>query len=167
MKALAIALVVAFALTTAVNQRPSEPLLEKFFAAETPADGEALAAHFEPFDFEYLYKRLKEGRTYLDEKRGEYSLRWKSKSGPYFNNVVEVPADYDPAKKLPLRVQLHGGVGRPSPNAEAPGRQPTPGGRAPNRIGGEKQIYLHPSGWMQAQWWMRSRSTTSCAPSIR
>jgi len=153
-KALAIALVVAFALTTAVNQRPSEPLLEKFFAAETPADGEALAAQFEPYDFDaFLYKRLKEGRTYLDEKRGEYSLRWKSKSGPYFNNVVEVPTDYDPAKKWPLRVQLHGGVGRPSPNAQPPGRQPTPGGRTPNRIEGEKQIYLHPSGWMAAQWW--------------
>ena len=153
MKALAIALVTAFALTAAVNQKPAEPLLEKFFAAETPADAEALANSFEMFDFEYLYQRLQQGRTYLDEKRGEYSLRWKSKSGPYFNNVVDVPADYDPAQKWRLRVQLHGGVGRPSPNAQAPGRQPTPSGRAPNRIEGEKQIYLHPSGWMAAQWW--------------
>ena len=148
MKALALALVAAFALTTAVNQRSSHPIVEKFVAAETPADAEAMAAQFEPFDFDYLYKRLKEGRTYLDEKRGEYSLRWKSKSGPYFNNVVEVPSDYDPAKKLPLRVQLHGGVGRPSPNAQAPGRQPTPNGRTPNRIEGEKQIYLQPSAWV-------------------
>ncbi len=61
MKAVAIALVAAFALTTAVNQRPSDPLFEKFFAAETPADAEAMAAQFEPFDFEFLYKRLKEG----------------------------------------------------------------------------------------------------------
>ena len=83
MKAFAIALVAAFALTTAVNQKPAEPLVEKFFAAETPADAEAMAAQFEPFDFDFLYKRLKQGRTYLDEKRGEYSLRWKSKSGPY------------------------------------------------------------------------------------
>ncbi len=97
----------------------------------------------------------KQGRTYLDEKRGEYSLRWKSKSGPFFNNVVDVPADYDPAQKWQLRVQLHGGVGRPSPNAQAPGRQPTPRRTAatPNRIEGEKQIYLHPSGWAAAQWW--------------
>ena len=70
-----------------------------------------------------------------------------------FNNVVDVPADYDPAQKWQLRVQLHGGVGRPSPNAQAPGRQPTPAGRTPNRIEGEKQIYLHPSGWVAAQWW--------------
>jgi dienelactone hydrolase len=50
-------------------------------------------------------------------------------------------------------VQLHGGVGRPSPNAQPPGRQTAPAGRTPNRIEGEKQIYLHPSGWIAAQWW--------------
>ena len=150
MKALALALVAAFALTTAVNQKPAEPLLEKFIAAESPADAEAMAAQFEPFNPDILYKRLKEGRTYLDEKRGEYALRWKSKVGPYFNNLVDVPDDYDPAKKWMLRVQLHGGVGRPSPNVQQPGRQP---GRANNRIAGEKQIYLHPSGWAAAQWW--------------
>ncbi len=64
-----------------------------------------------------------------------------------------MPTDYDPAKKWQLRVQLHGGVGRPSPNAQAPGRQATATGRAPNRIEGEQQIYLHPSGWIAAQWW--------------
>jgi len=150
-KAIVFALVTAFALTTAANQKPAEPLLEKFLAAETPAEAEAMAPQFEPFDPDSLYERLQQGRTYLDEKRGEYALRWKSKSGPYFNNVVEVPADYDPAQKFQLRVQLHGGVGRPSPNT--PGRNPTPGGGTPNRIGGEKQIYLHPSGWIAAQWW--------------
>jgi len=152
-KAIATALVAAFALTTAANQKPAEPLVEKFLAAETAADAEAMAAQFGPFDPDLLYKSLQQGRTYLDEKRGEYSLRWKSKSGPYFNNVVDVPVEYDPAQKWQLRVQLHGGVGRPSPNAQAPGRQPTPAGGAPNRIEGEKQIYLHPSGWIAAQWW--------------
>src|SRR5262245_20193459 len=83
-KALVYAFVAAFALTTAVNQKPAEPLLEKFFAAETPAEAEAMATEFESFDADALYKRLQQGRTYLDEKRGEYSLRWKSKSGPYF-----------------------------------------------------------------------------------
>lgn len=150
MKALVIALVVAFGVSTAVNQPPANPLLDKFFAADTPADAEALAPRFESYDPDILHKRLEEGRKYLDEKRGEYALRWKSKSGPYFNNVVDVPDDYDPAQKVMLRVQLHGGVGRPSPNVQQPGRQP---GRANNRIAGEKQIYLHPSGWVAAQWW--------------
>jgi predicted esterase len=153
-KALAAALFAMLGLTTVVNQQPASPLVEKFLAAESPADAEALAPQFESVDFDGLYARLKQGRTYLDEKRGEYPLRWKSKSGPYFNNVVDVPGDYDPAQKWMLRVQLHGGVGRPSPNAQAPGRQQAQqNGRTANRIEGEKQIYLHPSGWVAAQWW--------------
>lgn len=158
MKLFAFVLTAAAVLAmSAVNQTPAagEPLFEKFFAAETPADAEALAGQFEQLDPDFVYRRLKQGRTYLEEKRGEYSLRWRSKSGPFFNNVVDVPAGYDPAQKLMLRVQLHGGVGRPSPNAQAPGRQPAagPNSRAPNRIEGDRQIYLHPSGWVAAQWW--------------
>ena len=152
MKALALALGAVLTLNTASDQIPPDPLIQKFFAAESPADAEAIAPQFEAVDFDELYQRLQQGRAYLDEKRGEYALRWKSKSGPYFNNLVEVPADYDPARKWLLRVQLHGGVARPSPNPP-PGRQPVPAGRQPNRIEGEKQIYLHPSGWMAAQWW--------------
>jgi predicted esterase len=136
---------------------PVDALFEQFFAAESPADAQAVAERIAAAnpDFDAAYARLKKGRTYLDEKRGEYSLRWRSRSGPFFNNVVDVPADYDPSKTWQLRVQLHGGVARPSPNAVAPGRPApaAPGGRTPNRIDGEKQIYLHPSGWAAAQWW--------------
>ena len=127
-----------------------------------------MAPQLEPFDFDYLYTRLKQGRTYLDEKRGEYSLRWKSKSGPFFNNVVDVPADYDPAQKWQLRVQLHGGVGRPSPNAQAPGRQPTPatGARPIASRARSRSICIRAAGSPRSGG-TRSRSTTSCAPSIR
>ncbi len=102
-----------------------DALFEKFFAAQSPADALVVADLIaaSSVDFDAAYARLRKGRTYLDEKRGEYSLRWRSKSGPFFNNVADVPADYDPSKPLQLRVQLHGGVGRPSPNAVAPGRQ--------------------------------------------
>ena len=103
MKVFVAALIAGLALTTTtVNQRPTSPLVEKFFAAESAADAESLAVGMESLDFDYLYGRLKQGRTYLDEKRGEYSLRWKSKSGPFFNNVVDVPTDYDPAQKVPV-----------------------------------------------------------------
>ncbi len=160
MKLRAIALIALFSTGLAAQTpAPSDGLFERFFAAESPADaatiGDQIAAS--GIDFDAAYAKLRKGRAYLDEKRGEYSLRWRSKSGPFFNNVVDVPAGYDPARQWPLRVQLHGGVGRPSPNAVAPGRQPaapgTPPARVPNRIEGEPQIYLHPSGWMQAQWW--------------
>ncbi len=139
-------------------QAPADSRFDAFFAAEGPADAAAAGQRIaDSVDFETAYARLKKGRVYLDEKRGEYSLRWRSQTGPFFNNVVDVPADYDPAKKWMLRVQLHGGVGRPSPNPTATPqgtlRALAGAGRPPNRIEGEKQIYLHPSGWMQAQWW--------------
>ena len=150
---------VSLAAAIAGQAPAADALFATFFAAEDSAAamiaGDAVVAA--GIDFDSALDRVRKGRTYLDEKRGEYSLRWRSKTGPFFNNVVDVPADYHPSRKWPLRVQLHGGVGRPSPNAVAPGRQPAAPGsqpaRAPNRIEGEPQIYLHPSGWMQAQWW--------------
>ncbi len=157
MRPLAFALALTLAGTLAVRgQAPVDPLFDAFFAAETPADAQTAAEKLvaASADFDRTYARLKQGRFYGDEKRGEYSLRWKSKSGPFFNNVVDVPSGYDPAKPMQLRVQLHGGVGRPSPNTPPRGDKPS-GLSAPtgNRIEGEQQIYLHPSGWAAAQWW--------------
>ena len=159
MRPLAFALALTLAGTLAVRgQAPVDPLFDAFFAAETPADAQTAAEKLVAAgaDFDRTYARLKQGRFYGDEKRGEYSLRWKSKSGPFFNNVVDVPSGYDPTKPMQLRVQLHGGVGRPSPNTPARGDQPSglsSPARTVNRIEGEQQIYLHPSGWAAAQWW--------------
>ena len=159
MRPLAFALALTLAGTLAVRgQAPVDPLFDAFFAAETPADAQTAAEKLVAAgaDFDRTYARLKQGRFYGDEKRGEYSLRWKSKSGPFFNNVVDVPSGYDPTKPMQLRVQLHGGVGRPSPNTPARGDKPSglsSPARTVNRIEGEQQIYLHPSGWAAAQWW--------------
>lgn len=142
-------LVLVFAVTLAA-QSPADSLLEKFLTAENPADAAVAAGQLVTagVEFDAAYARLKKGRAYGDEKRGESALRWRSKSGPFFNNIVDVPADYDPSKTWQLRVQLHGGVARPSPNP-----QPGQPARTGNRIAGEPQIYLHPSGWAAAQWW--------------
>lgn len=150
----ALALVLAFTAGVAAQPPASvDALFERFFAAEGTADAlvEAERIAAANVDFDTAYARLRKGRVYLDEKRGEFSLGWRSKSGPSFNNLVDVPAEYDPATRWQLHVQLHGGVGRPSPDAVATGRRA--GARAANRIAGEKQIYLHPSGWSAAQWW--------------
>lgn len=148
-----VALLAGIALTTIVSAQVPDPaalLFERFWSAENPEDAQVIANQLAAagVDFDSTYTRLKHGRGFGDEKRGEYSLRWKSKSGPFFNNLVNVPADYDPSEKWQLRVQLHGGVGRPSPNPTS-----AQGAKVGNRIEGEKQIYLHPSGWASAQWW--------------
>jgi predicted esterase len=144
--------VLAIAMTARLMAQAPDPFAAFFDAADAAtATAEADKLLAGKVDFDTAYARLKQGRRYGDEKRGEYALRWRSRSGPFFNNIVNIPADYDPASPIQLRVQLHGGVARPSPNAVAPGREAP--GRGANRIEGERQIYLHPSGWADAQWW--------------
>lgn len=101
-------------------------------------------------DFETLHARLAQGRTYGAEKTGTQLYRAPAVQGT-FENRVDIPDDYDPAAKLPLRVQLHGGVMREQAEDDRPlGR----GGRATsNRIAGERQIVIQPSGWVDAPWW--------------
>src|SRR4029453_18446252 len=154
------ALVIAISVGVSA-QSPSaiDEAFTRFFLADDPAaagiEADRIVASGVTFD--EAWTRLKKGRQYIFEKKGEFALRWKSKVGPYFNNVVDVPAGYDPSRQWPLRVQLHGGVGRPSPNAvpQRPGNPEglPPQGRTVNRIEGEPQIYAHPSGWADAQWW--------------
>jgi hypothetical protein len=55
-----------------------------------------------------------------------------------------VPETYDPTRAYRVRVQLHGGVGRPAA-ADVQGI-----GRIP---GDPDQIYVHPTGWDRSLWW--------------
>jgi hypothetical protein len=61
--------------------------------------------------FEDAWTRLKAGRAYAREQTG-LIRHPASVGGVSIGNIIEVPAEYDAAKKWPLRVQLHGGVGR-------------------------------------------------------
>ncbi len=96
-------------------------------------------------DFEAAWTALKQGRPYTKAPVGERAMRGTSMAGVAFDNYIEVPDDYDPARRWPVRVQLHGGVDRQDPEA---GRR-----RRDNRIKGESQIYVHPFGWADAAWW--------------
>jgi dienelactone hydrolase len=97
--------------------------------------------------FDEAWMRLKAGRSYAKEKTG--LLRHPSSvGGVTVDNIIEIPADYDPTKKWPLRVQLHGGVGRDLRDDPQP--QST-------RIPGEPQIYIEPQAYWEAAWWHTSQ----------
>jgi predicted esterase len=64
------------------------------------------------------------------------------------DNIAEIPADYDPARQWPVRVTLHGGVGR-----EAPGPGDQPARPLTNRIPSAGEIVIHPRAWAQSEWW--------------
>jgi predicted esterase len=112
----------------------------------------AVLLMLQPSAFDAEWQRLKHGPAFAKQPTGTVAIRFPFRDGVDFENWVEVPADYDPARPWPVRVQLHGGVGRPAPNAVPPGRPPLKG-PGPNRIAGANQIYVHPSGWAHAQWW--------------
>jgi hypothetical protein len=127
-----------------------------------PASFSDLGPGFSPAEsaadetFDHAWQRLKQGPTYSAQKTGAFQIRYPFASGVAFENWIDVPAEYDPSHPWPLRVQLHGGVSRPTPNAVPPG-QPKPATLPPNRIAGEAQIYVHPSGWNDAPWWDASQ----------
>jgi poly(3-hydroxybutyrate) depolymerase len=98
-------------------------------------------------DFDGAWMRLKAGRTYAKETTGLIRVP-ANVGGESFETLIEIPAEYDAAKRWPLRVQLHGGVGRPP----QPGRQPQS-----TRIPGEAQIYLEPQASDDNAWWHTSQ----------
>ena len=97
--------------------------------------------------FEEAWTRLRAGRTYAKEKTG-LIRHPASIGGVTIDNVIEIPVEYDSAKKWPLRVQLHGGVGRDRRDDPQPQSA---------RIPGEPQIYIEPQAYWEAAWWHTSQ----------
>ena len=97
--------------------------------------------------YEEIRARLKAGRSYAKAKTGRIEML-SHDHGLALDNVLEVPADYDPARAWPLRISLHGGVGR-----EAPGPGDPPARPLANRVPSEGELVLHPRAWAQSQWW--------------
>jgi dienelactone hydrolase len=97
--------------------------------------------------FDEAWQRLKAGRTYSNEKTG-LIRRPTSVGGVNIDNIIEIPAEYNVARKWPLRVQLHGGVGRDLRDDPQPQSA---------RIPGEPQIYVEPQAYWEAAWWHTSQ----------
>ena len=125
---------------------PDDDPFDRFFSADDPGDAaraaeRLLEAHV---DFETLWTRLKAGRRYTEGRRRTHQYR-SVVEGTTFEAEIEIPEEYDPGRRWPVRVQLHGGVNRP---LDAPRRQ-----RANSLRAETPQIYVHPRAWSGAQWW--------------
>ena len=124
----------------------SDAALAQFLAAASPADAaklaEAVAGAGATFD--EALAALKKGRTYKADAPKGISRTSRKVGELDFQYQVDVPQTYDPARPWQLRVQLHGGVGRPDP---------TPRNSGIGALAGAEQIYLLPTAWNQAEWW--------------
>jgi hypothetical protein len=81
-------------------------------------------------------------------------------NGALLDNVVDVPAGYSPDTPIGLRIQLHGGVGRPAPRpgqqaqAAGGGGRGGRGGLTNNRIPlDEPVIEIRPRAYLDMEWW--------------
>ena len=97
--------------------------------------------------FDAVLSGLRSGRPYTKQKTGRVELA-TIVSGTALDNIAEVPDDYDPSRPIPLRVSLHGGVGRPAPGPNDDRPRPLA-----NRIPGGTEIVLHPRAWADTEWW--------------
>src|SRR5262245_59589293 len=129
--ALSILFAAAAVIAVAAQKGPAvDAAMRAFWAADT---GDGRTAAVAPVlasgaDYDQLAARLTAGREYRSAKSGRVSLPTTDR-GVVLDNVLEVPADYDPSRSWPLRVSLHGGVGRPAPGPNDP-----PGRPLTNRI---------------------------------
>lgn len=141
-----VAVVCALGLAGAAAPSPDEAFAA-YWAASSVADATdaARAIVQSGVTFDVAFARLRAGRTYdARVPRGVQTLVRRSGSTD-FPYTVDVPAGYDPAKRYQVRVQLHGGVGRPAPAARGDG--------SIGALAGAEQIYVLPQAWADAPWW--------------
>ena len=126
-----------------------EARMQAFWAATTPAEIRAATRQVlaSGAGYDDLASRLKAGRRYAKARTGRVPFLSQA-LGASLDNVVEIPANYDPARAWPLRVSLHGGVGREAPAADGPPPRPLT-----NRTPIDGEIVLHPRAWAGSEWW--------------
>lgn len=115
-------------------------------AANLQAAGEAQSAVVKSgAGFNEALQRLRKGRSYSSNvPKGIVRLTNRTSTAEY-EYTLDVPATYDPSRKYQVRVQLHGGVGRPEAIVRGDG--------SIGSLAGYEQIYVLPTAWAEAPWW--------------
>src|SRR5215831_2378286 len=146
-----IAVILSFVMFSGARaQSPTDRIdtaFQKFWSANSPEEAERLVDEVlkSGITFDEAYCRLKIGRSYSPQKTGIVKLSNKTKDGVEHFYALNVPVNYDPAKRYQVRFQLHGGVGGRENN------QPRGTGESP--LPGAEQIYVVPYAWNAAPWW--------------
>jgi poly(3-hydroxybutyrate) depolymerase len=147
----ALALVVCAAVSVqSLGQPAADAAFERFWNASTLAERQAAADGIvrSRIGVADALSRLRRGRRYSDDvPRGVVPATHRTRDGE-FPYRVDVPASYSAARRYGVRVQLHGGVGRPAGDPRAASATAGIG-----QLAGDEQIYVLPSAWAEAPWW--------------
>ena len=102
-------------------------------------------------EIEPLWTRVRAGATYGAEvPRGRQVMSRENADGVEYRYAVHVPDDYDPARRYPVRVYLHGGVSRPRRDDARFWRNEEPYARADSLV-------VFPESWGDSMWWQASQ----------
>lgn len=102
--------------------------------------------------FEDIYASLAAGPPLPDvAATGRLLLERRNRDGTLHPFVVIVPDDYDPTRRYPVRVYLHGGVNRPSREGESDWW------RDPRRVADNDHVAVFPYSWSESLWWQASQ----------
>lgn len=101
--------------------------------------------------FEQLYAALEAGPRYARQVPTGRVLQSHRIDGVEHPYLVLVPRGYDPERRYPARIYLHGGVARRE--------LPANGGwwRDPDRLASEDHIAVFPASWADSTWWQESQ----------
>jgi hypothetical protein len=145
MKATVARLLIAASLCSAQGL---DRALDAFLMADSPGDATRAIVGIEAQrpSFEQVWGRLREGRRYGARAAGVVQAKVRVNGVDHFYSV-NVPANYDPAKRYPVRFQLHGGVGGRA-DGKARGT-----GEIGALAGADNQFYVLPYAWDARPWW--------------
>lgn len=147
--ALAVLAATHTGLSAAADQAAIDRAFQDFWGA---ADQGAAAKRAEAVvksgvSFNEAVARLRRGRDYSDKvSRGQQP----GHNGTEHSYTYVVPQNYDSTRAYPLRVQLHGGVGRAAP----PDANRLGVGRLPGTV---EEISVFPTAWAESLWWQASQ----------
>jgi acetyl esterase/lipase len=96
--------------------------------------------------FDDAHARLKKGRKYSKEVATGVVEGQRREYGNVYYYSLNAP-DYDPNRRYPVRIHLHGGVDM----REFGGRRGN--GAIGDLAGDEPRIYILPTAWARARWW--------------
>ncbi len=129
------------------------PLVEAFWAAGSVDEIDEAVQTVLALDPEIgpLFTRVRAGSSYdSNALRGRQLLARANTDGVTFRYEAYIPENYDPTRRYPVRMYLHGGVSRPR-------RDEPPFWRNAEPYLRDDTIVVFPESWGEAMWWQANQ----------
>jgi hypothetical protein len=147
MRALPLVAATVATVSAAAAEKDVDAAFKRFWEARTPQNAAHVVADIagSGVSFDEALKRFKAGRPYAaNVPKGVVRASYDVNGVEYFY-ALNIPASYDPTRRQPVRIQLHGGVSRDSNRPRGDGTI--------GALAGADQIYIIPYAWRDAPWW--------------